>query len=64
MSKASDYFKVVSQDGYEFYMEKAVLPKPIPEALPYTMKIVEKIVQYLHYKHQNTGRDLGSLPQF
>lgn len=64
MSKTSDYFKVVSQDGYEFFMEKSVVPKQIPESLPYNMKIVEKIVQYLHYKHQNTTRDLNNLPPF
>lgn len=64
MSKTSDYFKVTSQDGYDFYLEKSVMSKQIPEQLPYGYKVVEKILQYMHYKHQNMNKDLGKLPPF
>lgn len=64
MSRPSDYLRVTSQDGYEFYMEKTIAPKGLPEQLPYPMRIAEKIIQYLHYRHQNIGRDLNQLPAF
>lgn len=64
MSKPSDFMRVCSNDGYEFFLERAVVPKNFPEQLPYPMRVVEKVLQYLHYRHQNVGRDLSTLPQF
>jgi hypothetical protein len=40
------------------------LPKGFPLELQYEEKIVETIVQYLHYKSINQGKSVNKLPKF
>lgn len=45
-------------------MDNKILPKGFPSELQYSEKIVETIVQYLHYKSINQGKNLNKLPKF
>ena len=56
--------RLTSNDGFDFFVEKEVVPKGLPQSLTYDSKIVEKIVEYLHYKHVNVGVDINKVQQF
>jgi hypothetical protein len=43
-------------------IESRVIPKNFPTNLGYSSKIVETIIQYLHYKHINQKKNLNKLP--
>jgi len=60
----NDYTRIYSNDGNEFVLEKAVLPKSFPINLNYSGKIVETIIQYLYYKTVNFKKNLNKLPEF
>jgi hypothetical protein len=42
-------------------IESKVIPKNFPTSLAYSAKIVETIIQYLHYKHINQKKNLNKL---
>ena len=44
MSSREDYAKFTSNDGYEFLVDREVIPKGLPLNLPYEMRIVEQII--------------------
>jgi hypothetical protein len=60
----NDYIKIVSSDGFEFILETKLLPKSFPSTLNYPAKIIETIIQYLHYRCLNGKRNLNRLPNF
>jgi hypothetical protein len=64
MSSKEDYTKLTSGDGYDFFVDREIIPKTFPLTLPYEMSIVEKIIEYLHYKHINTISDGCKLDGF
>jgi hypothetical protein len=45
-------------------VENKILPKGFPLELQYSEKIVETIVQYLHFKSINFGKNPSKLPKF
>jgi hypothetical protein len=59
-----DYTRLYSNDGNEFVIESRVIPKNFPSNLGYSAKIVETIIQYLHYKNINLKKNLNKLPSF
>ena len=61
---SNDYSRIYSNDGSEFVLESKVIPKAFPTNLPYPAKIVETIIQYLHYKHFNLKKNLNKLTPF
>ena len=60
----ADYTRIYSKDGHEFVAESRVVPKGFPTTLHYSAKIVETIISYLYFKHQNSKRSLSKLPPF
>ena len=59
-----DYSRIVSLQGSVFVIESKMLPKGFPLEVKYPQKIVETIVQYLHYKSINQGKPNNKLPKF
>ena len=61
---ASDFMRIYSNDGNEFVIENRIIPKGLPCNLNYSAKIVETIIQYLHFKHYNSKKSIQKLPSF
>ena len=64
MTSKDDYSRVTSSDGYEFFLNRNLLPKGFATSLPYSSRVVEKLIEYLHYKHINSAVDLNQLEHF
>jgi hypothetical protein len=60
----NDYSRIYSNDGNEFVLESKIIPKGFPTNLGYSAKIVETIIQYLHYKHFNLKKNLNKVAPF
>jgi hypothetical protein len=45
-------------------IENRIIPKGLPSNLNYSAKIVETIIQYLHFKYYNSKKNLNKLPNF
>lgn len=64
LGSSSDYSRIYSNDGSEFVLESKFIPNGFPHDLPYSAKIVETIIQYLHYKHFNLKKNINKLTPF
>lgn len=51
MSSPGEYSMITSNDGETFIVETKLLPGKFPTSLPYTGQIVERVMEYLHYKN-------------
>ena len=60
----ADYARVQSAEGHEFVLEARLLPKKFPSSLPYSSRIVETIIMYLHYRNAQQRTPLSKLPEF
>ena len=58
----SDYARISSVEGHEFVLEAKLLPKKFPTTLPYSSRIVETIIMYLHYRNIQQRTPLSKLP--
>ena len=61
---AADFSTITSVEGESFVIETRLLPPKMPLRLPYSAKIVEKIMEYLCYKKMYQILNLKSLPDF
>jgi hypothetical protein len=64
LGSSNDYSRIYSNDGNDFVLESKIIPKGFPSSLPYSAKIVETIIQYLHYRHFNLKKNLNKLTPF
>lgn len=60
----SDFSTVTSKDGESFVLETKLLPSKFQPNMPYSAKIVEKIIEYLYYKHMYQSVGHKKLPSF
>lgn len=64
MSSSADYKTLTSIDGFSFVVESKLIPGNFGQNLPYESKIVETLIQYLHFRYLNMGKQPKSLPKF
>ena len=61
---AADYTTITSKDGESFVVETRLLPTKFNKNMGYSAKIVEKIIEYLHYKYMHQTVNQKKLPVF
>ena len=62
--QASDFTTIASADGESFVIETKLLPSKISPKLPYSSKVVEKVMEYICYKHMYQFVGPKNLPKF
>ena len=62
--QASDFCTIASADGESFIIESKLLPPKMSSKLPYSARVVEKIMEYVCYKHMYQYVAPKNLPKF